>query len=63
MNRMNRIKKLEKLLKEDKKIIVIWDKEDENNYTDKDIQEADLVIHVQWGGDEDEWRRENQRST
>jgi len=56
MNRMNRIKKLEKLLKEDKKIIVIWD-EDENNYTDKQIKEAELIIRVEWGGsEEDEWK-------
>ena len=56
---INRIKKLEKLLQEkEKKIIVIWDKEDENNYTDKEIKEAELIIRVQWGGsEEDDWGR------
>lgn len=55
---INRIKKLEKLLQEkEKKIIVIWDKEDENNYTDKEIKEAELIIRVEWGGsEEDEWK-------
>jgi hypothetical protein len=52
---INRIKKLEKLLQEkDKKIIVIWDKEDENNYTDKQLKEAELIIRVQWGSEEDD---------
>ena len=55
---INRIKKLEKLLQEkEKKIIVIWDKEDENNYTDKELQQAELIIRVQWGGVEDDWGR------
>lgn len=54
---INRIKKLERMLKEDKKIIVIWNKEDENNYTDKEIKEAELIIRVQWGGVEDDWGR------
>lgn len=54
---INRIKKLERMLKEDKKIIVIWDKEDEEKYTDKQLKEADLIIRVQWGGVEDDWGR------